>query len=256
VRRWAPWLAVPFLASWAVLAARATSPGLFEDSDTRVLLDALVRRGDPWSWFAGDWPLGNHFYRPVSTLFFEADLRAHGQSAAGFGLTNALLAVASVWLLFWLVAEWTRRPGLAAASAALFGAWHLGGAGWVPPICWALAVAVWIGLLRGGMAKAGPCLTASVSWAFVATQALPVAEFGSRIVGWLPGRTASTMTVFALLAMASAARFWRLTSGRRTGPMPSPTDVPGTRGSTMAARDPRPSDTLWAAFALLVAQQR
>ncbi|RYG37669.1 hypothetical protein EON81_05960, partial [bacterium] len=107
-RAWPGWLTIA-LCGVAVWFSRVGSASLLQDSDTAVLLAKIRERGNPLSWFAGDWPLGNHFYRPVSTLSFELDNALYGNHAEGYGATNALLAIACIAALFWMLRELTDR---------------------------------------------------------------------------------------------------------------------------------------------------
>jgi len=148
MRRWALGLLVTFLTSLLILFRRASGADLLRDTDTAFLLQKIRERADPWSWFGGDWPLQNHFYRPVSTLAFELDNERFRNDAAGYGLTNALICVLCVWLLFWFVRELTDSPLWASASATLFALWNVDQpipVGWVaflgPPII--LVLGVW-----------------------------------------------------------------------------------------------------------------
>jgi hypothetical protein len=63
-----------------------------------------------------------------------------------------------------------------------------------------------------------------------------------RMLAWLPSRTSSTMTAFALCALASYARFERLGSKREVPP--SATDLPATRKSAEAIAQP-PVPWIW-----------
>ncbi len=221
---------------------------MLRDTDTAVLLDAVRQRSDPLSWFTGDWPLGNHFYRPVSTLTFELDDWLGKGAAAQFGWTNALLAVLCVLALFWLARELTDSPPTSCAAASLFGLWHLmepGQAG-LAPVIWAVAAAAFLGLLRSGPRHLGAVLVGFGSMAFLAVIVDPVVPLGQRIVWWLPGRTASTMTVFALVALACYARAERLTAPRRPAAPPRPLDLPATKGTVVA----RPGQFPWILFPL------
>src|SRR5687767_2966864 len=105
MKRWGIGLLLVLLSCVPVLLHRESSRYLLEDTDTKVLLQTIRQENAPFSWFVQDWPLRNHFYRPVSTLVFEVDSRIHGDNAAGFGLTNALLCVGCVLLLFWFLRE-------------------------------------------------------------------------------------------------------------------------------------------------------
>jgi hypothetical protein len=100
---------------------------MLADSDTAVLLRTIRQVNSPFSWFASDWPLHNHFYRPVPTLTFELDSRLYGNNAAGYGLTNALLAIICVLALFWFLRELTDKPVIATSAAVLFALWTGGG---------------------------------------------------------------------------------------------------------------------------------
>ena len=220
MKRWAPWFLVVAGLCALLFAGRTESPSLLEDTDTVALLTRLREVRDPMAWFKGDWPLQNHFYRPISTLTFEWDLAHSGAGAAGFGsaaqygATNALLAIACVLLLFWFLREATDVSWLAGTATALFAVWHFGerpfqvvaiGVAWLAPLCL-------LGLLRGGKEKLVSCLLAAVACVFLSEQLQPVGDFSSRIVHWLPGRTASVMAVFALASLAGYARYVRLSS--------------------------------------------
>lgn len=237
MRSWLAWWLVPLAAAAWLVGARASGPGLLEDTDTRVLLAKLAERRSPLSWFGGDWPLGNHFYRPVSTLAFELDRALHGNDSAGYGLTNALLAGGVVLAAFWFLREATGRPSVAAASSVLLTLWHLGtglpealSAG----LRWA-AFLVWLGLLRG-RANLGPVALASGTLFFASWAVPALVPLGGRIVGWLPGRTASTMTLFLVLGLACAVRWARLAAPLAAEPPAAPTDVPATKGTPPPVR--------------------
>src|SRR5476649_2125700 len=126
VRRWIGAFLAVLLACLPVYLQRATSKDLVLDSDTSVLLATIRERHAPLSWFTGDWPLNNHFYRPVSTLSFELDNWLYGSNGTGYGLTNALICIACVLLLFWFLRELTDHPILSAGGAALFAIQHVG----------------------------------------------------------------------------------------------------------------------------------
>lgn len=250
VRRWIPWFVVALLAGVWIVAHRGTSASMLADSDTRVLLAKIEERGDPWSWFVGDWPLENHFFRPVSTLAFELDawLYLRGisgpepyearlaklapQAAPGFGLTNALLAAACVLALFWLLRELLDLPWAAGLGALLFAAWHVPLPGWgvVGFLAAWLGWTAWIGVLR--KPPAWPSIVmANLSVLFLGWQLGPTQSFSGHVVYWLPGRTASVMALFCLLALAAYARWERTTARRDPAPPPKPTEPPNTKGT-------------------------
>jgi hypothetical protein len=227
------WL-VALLSSIPILLSRSTSPGLLQDSDTGFLLKIIRQRGDPAYWFTHDWPLMNHFYRPISTMTFEMDNALYGDHAWGYGLTNALLCCTAVFLLAWLVRELTDSIPIAAFCTALFGIWHWEATGWMAPWVGYFAAAIgFLGLFRHGF-KVGLWLPAVAALAFFARELSGIAPLYFRMVGWLPGRTASVMTVFCLIAMAGYARYERL-SAERLEPNPTSLDEPaGTRGTVLS----------------------
>ena len=83
---------------------------MLADTDTIALRAGIIERGNAMSWFWTDWPLANHFYRPISTLTMEWDMWRWGNWAEGFGMTNALLVIFCVWGVFALVLELSGRP--------------------------------------------------------------------------------------------------------------------------------------------------
>lgn len=259
------------IACLGLWLSRSINPAMLLDSDTAVLLDAIRERQSPLSWFGGDWPLANHFYRPVSTLFFELDARLFGNDAAGYGATQALIAVGCVLALYWFVRELSDRRWLAAVCALLFVAWHFdAGPALALAIPWlALGVLVVGGLRRllmnswhGGPPAGRPreawrnldfgLLAAPLLLAFFGRELMghPIRH---RIVEWLPGRTASVMTLFALLALAAYARYERLRHRPVAGSDPSdprvadasPFDLPATR-STVISQNTSRAPWAWA----------
>ncbi|HXH61910.1 MAG TPA: hypothetical protein VNI20_11200 [Fimbriimonadaceae bacterium] len=249
MRRWLWWL-VPVLAlSAMVYASRSSSPQLLKDTDTVALIHRLREVKDPTAWFRGDWPLQNHFYRPVSTLAFEWDNARSGDDPAGYGATNALLAALCVLLSFWVFRELTDTPWFAFLATLLFALWHSGetltqplavAIAWLGPLCL-------IGLFRGGPKMAGKCLAAWLACYFLSESLRPVSEFAGRIVDWLPGRTASVMCVFAFAAVAAYARYVRL-SGKRIERKATAEDLPATKSTqVVTAKYP----WVWVVVALL-----
>lgn len=247
VGRWKWALLLVGIACVPIWAGRSSNPGLLRDSDTAVLLQALQERGDPWSWFRTDWPLANHFYRPVSTLAFEWDL-ARGGTPGDFGTTNALLAIAGVLALFWFLREMTDAPWRAALGASLFVGWLVGVGPGLERVAWLVAAAgLATSLLPGRRFGAG--LVAAGAWVFVGAECVPIASLPFRMIGWIPGRTASVMGLFALVALAAYARYERIgTEPARSEP--GPLDPPATKSSRLHARDLR-AHPGWVALAVI-----
>lgn len=251
MKRWWIGLAVVLLACLGVWFTRAANASLLEDSDTRVLITRMEARNAPLSWFGGDWPLENHFYRPVTTLAFEMDQRLHPWSPGGYGQTNALLVCLSILALFWLLRELFDQPMLATGGACLFAAWNglkFGIPFFGPALLGLGLLALVLSLLPGRNVFAGmACLGAACYAAFEANGLYPI-RGGS--MEWIPGRTATTMTVFALAAMAAYARSERLGAKPMPRPTPTATDRPATKG-TAANVEPSRLAWMWATLAVL-----
>jgi hypothetical protein len=225
---------VALLSCVPILLSRATHPGILNDSDTKVLLLAIRERQNPWAWFLGDWPLENHFYRPVSTLFFELDNALYGSAAWGYGLTNALLAVGCTLTLMWFLRELTDRPLVSAASTALFALWTVRMPSLVMWVIGGLALAViFAGIWRHGKSL-GYWAPALLVLYFLTVELWPSANLQGLIVGWIPGRTASSMTLFLLGSLAAYARYERVSASRQAA-SPGPLDPPATKGTSRAA---------------------
>jgi hypothetical protein len=229
VKRWITGLLLVLLACVPVLLSRHAEPALLKDSDTAYLLEQIRERQDPLSWFTGDWPLQNHFYRPIATLTIEADNSLYGTYAAGNGWTNALLAVLCIVALFWFLREVTDQPVVATAATLLFASWHLPG-GWLATLCiWITYAVTLLGLLRN---PTRPLVWASAGliWLFVTLDVKPLALLDFGVIGWLPGRTATVMTLFVLLCLASYSRYERLSAVLEPRTV-SPLDPPATKGT-------------------------
>ncbi|HRI44130.1 MAG TPA: hypothetical protein PLL78_08340 [Fimbriimonadaceae bacterium] len=248
MKRWWIAFALAVLACLPIWLARPSSPTLLEDSDTAVLLSAIRERSAPLSWFTSDWPLENHFYRPMSTLVFEVDSRLNGDDPAGYGRTQALLLIGCVLALFWFVRELTDRPAYAALASGLMVLWQFDRG----PI-----VGSWLGWAAIGLAALafGRRLllhlregSSPIGWTEIALASLSLALLGDQLVAyplrhrtldWLPGRTATTMTVFCLVSLAAFARFER-TRPRSASLRPAtPHDLPATRTTALASSSPR-----------------
>lgn len=221
---------------------------MLADSDTRGLLLGIAKRDSPLSWFAGDWPIENHFYRPISTLTLELNYRVKAlDNAAGFGLVNALLCALSVCALFWLVRELTDNPLFTALATLFFALWNLDWAG-LSVLQRAMAYAVWLLPLALFLPNRDPKKVLGamlVAW-FLIPDIDGVSSLYGFTMGWIPGRTATTMTLFALSAMASYARYERF-SPPALRPLDS-TDLPSTK-SARHVQAPSRWHWLWAAAA-------
>ena len=249
VKRWRVAFLLVLLSALPILFAWNRSPELLRDSDTKGILAAIRAAHDPLKWFRGDWPIANGFYRPISALTFEMDNALWGGNAAGYGLTNALLCFACVLLLFWTLREVTDRPLPSALGAALFALWHVGPVGGLADL---LTLGAWatlaVGVLRhrrDWRAYAPAFLTLLA----LSAALFPIRPLAGRMIDWIPGRTASTMTFFALIALAAYARFERSRRPPVAPPEPSPETPPATRNTE--GERPKGAAWPWAVVAIL-----
>jgi hypothetical protein len=241
---------VALLSALWVWLHRSRSTELLVDSDTAFALAKIRERGNPWSWFGGDWPLENHFYRPISTLVFEADNALYGNWSIGYGWTNAILCALCVLLLFWFLRELTDEPGVSAGATVIFAYWHA----WLPGLSDVLRLVV-VGVLIAGALRHGfnvrkylPAALVLLAAANLLVGATPLA---GRTLEWVPGRTALTMTVFCLAALAAYARYERQSAVRAQKAEPGPLDPPATRNTQVSA-EPRGAG-IWGVVAVLAA---
>jgi hypothetical protein len=231
-------LAVVLLACLAIILLQAKGHVPQGDLDTQHMLLAIKQRGNPWSWFSTDWPLQNGFYRPITALSFELDLLVF--PSYGYGLSAAIYCALCVLTLFWLARELTESPSASAAAALLFALWHTPIEIHWDWISWAIAALVAVsGFARHGM-KVGRYLPAVLAITFLATELAGVhvheapSGFYAGVLHWIPSRTATVMTMFALASLAAYCRFIRL--GGAVAPKPgSPLDLPATRTSNEAS---------------------
>ena len=250
MKRWIGAFIAVVLSCVPIFLARSTNPSLLLDSDTGVLLQTIRQKNAPFSWFLGDWPLYNHFYRPIPTLAFELDNRLYGTNAAGYGLTNDLLCIACVLLLFWFLRELTDRPALAAGAAVLFALQHVGYQSWlVAPVMYLAILTAILGFARHRF-KIRYWVPAVLVLYYSVVEIVGMdSGVGIKTVGWLPGRTATVMTVFALFAMAAYTRYERL-SADRPDPSPTPMDPPATR-NTESRPKPKGTVVVWAVLSVI-----
>ena len=227
------------LACLPILLLHASGPLLLKDTDTAFLVMKLNQYHNPLRWFTHDWPLENHFYRPVSTLFFELDNRLHQGDGNAFGLTNALICCLATLCLYWLLCEIKRSIPVAVAGTWIFASWTLGNwffgfwwpslLAWIPWIALALIVARMIVTKKFLWNSLFVALGGFFIWGQLANSQINLSR---DTMNWLPGRTATSMTIFALIALASYVRFERLGAPSRTAPEPTPLDPPATRSSS------------------------
>ncbi len=238
VKRWLGALSVVLLACMAIIAFHSRSPRLLEDSDTKVLLSRLAARHNALSWFSTDWPLNNHFYRPVTALSFELDRRLF-VTAPGFGLSASFYCALCVLVLFWLCRELTDSPAFSASVALLFALWHSPFfVAWDQIAVGATFLVAALGVLRHRL-RVRYYLPALLAITFAAAELGGVhlreapQGFYLGVLTWLPSRTATLMTLFSLISIASYLRFERLGSPQ-IPKQPSPIDPPTTRSSSQA----------------------
>ncbi len=253
MKRWPVAWGIVLLGCLPIWLGRANNAGLLRDTDTIAMLERIGARANPLSWFTGDWPLENHFYRPISTLVFELDQRLHPNSPAGFGATNALLAIGCVLALFWFLRELLDNVPLATGSALLFAWWNAttAGPGLYAKIPLALAgVGALVSLLPGRrplLAVAG----VFVAW-YASTELDGLVQIRGGSLDWIPGRTATALTLFALASLACYARYERLGAGAMAAPPPTALDRPATKGTTLRQMAGR-SNIVWALAAVALA---
>lgn len=249
MKRWGLVWITAILSCLPILILRATNPNLLQDSDTAFLLKIIRERQDPTHWFTHDWPLMNHFYRPVSTLPFEMDNALYGNQAWGYGLTNALICCLCIFLLAWLMRELTDSIPLTVGATVFFGLWHWHGLSYVLPwlgyLVWLIA---FLGIFRHGF-KIRFWLPATAAFSFLMSQLDGMASLYFRMVGWIPGRTASVMTIFCLLAMAAYARYERV-SAQREEAKPTSMDEPAGTRSTVLSDNKVKATWIWPVIAM------
>lgn len=238
MKRWGIAGLVALLACIPIFLSRATSASLLADTDTAFLLNVIREKQSPFSWFTSDWPLQNHFYRPVSTLSFELDNAVFANNAAGYGSTNALLCCACVLLLAWLLREVTDSLPMTLGGTLIFACWH---SGFSPTLATWLAYSTYLigflGLFRHGF-KFMKWLPAVGAIAFLCSELAGMVPLHERMVAWLPGRTASVMTVFCLIAMAAYARYERTSATILEAP-PTAMDEPATKSTVQSTSIPK-----------------
>jgi len=190
-----------------------------EHHDAVIMVQRIEEANNPWKWFVSDWPLYNGFYRPLPTLAFELDHALFGENLVRFLIFNQLVAVVCSLLVVWFVWELFRRPGAAVACGTVFAGWQAGVQELVPvaTIGWLAAIILVVrSLLHNRHAFLQWLLIAAVIayasrelGAEIASQDVSGQSFSYRTIGWSPGRTATMLTMFALVCCAAYCRFER-----------------------------------------------
>jgi hypothetical protein len=229
------------LACVPVLLQRATSNELLKDSDTNFLIYKMNEYNNPLRWFTHDWPLENHFYRPISTLVFEADNRLHPGSGAAFGLTNALTCAICILLTGWFVTEMKRSLTAGVVASWISMVWILNswffGRTWidlviyVPYLLFALIILRMISDKKFNWVSLATAVGGFFVWYTLLSSH---AKLSSDTMNWIPGRTATVMTIFTMLALASYVRFERLGAASAALATSTALDEPATRSSTQS----------------------
>lgn len=190
-----------------------------EHHDAVVMVQRIQEAANPWKWFVSDWPLYNGFYRPLPSLAFELDHALFGENLVRFLIFNQLVAFACSFLVVWFVWELFRHPGAAVACGAVFAAWQAGVQEVVPlvTIGWLTALSLVLRSLfddRQSLVR-WIVVAAVVAYAFremaaeIADADVSGRTFSYRTIGWSPGRTATILTLFALISNAAYCRFER-----------------------------------------------
>lgn len=252
MKQWAAAWVTAILSCVVVLAHHASSGSLLEDSDTIGILKGIAQRGDVWSWFRTDWPLENHFYRPLATVSFALDQHLYGQLAAGYGWTNATLCAASVLGLAWFLREVTNRKDLTVLGTALFTSWIIDGFGVLARALTLVAVVTLLVGIYRHRTHVKHYLVACLALLFVRPEVLGLRSLYFRTEAWLPGRTATLMTVFALVGMAAYARYERLSAQHSASAKPTPLDPPATRTSRQTSERKARAPWVWALVSVLM----
>ncbi len=251
VSRWLVALLVLALACTPIILQHNASPSLLQDSDTHAILGNIRERNDALSWFKGDWPLLNHFYRPVVALSFELDNAVYGNNAAGYGWTNTLFCVGCILALFWFIRELTDSLPFASAGACLLAVWVAdAGTLFLIPTYVLASLLLFFGV-RQHAGQIGKYLPAVLLILYLGIECRGLSTLGYRVQGWLPGRTATVMTFFALVSVAAYARFERLHAKRPIDEITALT-LPATRTSVQPAPS-KPPPWIWPFMSLLAA---
>lgn len=196
---------VVLLCSIFVLTFGPKSSDLHQDSDTHVMVQTIRERHAPMSWFVGDWPLKNHFYRPISALSFEWDNWRYGDDGSGYRWTNSIIAALTVLAVTFLALQLGFSSVGVATCALVWAAWLTGVAGrlfWTP-FWFELVLAALVGLSVWLRTKQRSTTAFGVAAGlFAASELAGIQWLPGRILEWIPGRTASLCTLFMVIALA------------------------------------------------------
>lgn len=215
-RFWAGFL-VSLAAALVVLLSSRPGSHLLADSDTAAALAAIRARQAPLSWFVTDWPLGNHFYRPVTTLTLELDNALYGDRAEGYALTNAAFAALTVLGVFWVAWALTLSASIACASSILMSFWTLQlPRNWIAYLPW-LGILMWAVLLFRRLEWRGRWLVIPAVVLMLSSELWGIKLLWPRMINWIPGRTASVMAAFALASIALYLHFERRRQSGKPG---------------------------------------
>jgi hypothetical protein len=237
------WFSAVMAMALSFMLSQIFVEGLLNDSDTAAILAKIAEPHSVAKWFTSDWPLENGFYRPISTLLFELDQAISPNNPAQFLFTNKLLVAIGIVCSYWLGCELFQNRPKGFVVALLMFVW--------------VSVAVWPTLVVGGLAvvaamgyllvailafikngKARPplvqVLCAIFAVGFLAWLTIPaIPPLGWRTAYWIPGRTATSMSVFGITCVASFLRYIHQTAN----PAPEgPIDAyyrPKTRASSV-----------------------
>ena len=223
---------------------RSNGQNLLPDSDTQLILGGLKRHPDFWLWWHHDWPLGNHFYRPMSTFFFQFDHLVYGNNGAGWAWTTALLCIFSTIGVYWAAREITDSPLLTAIATFIFYLWQIDSGSFLlfytPQTAIVIAVIGFIRHRKNWRAY----IPAAFVWMWLAQELSGITSLEFRDLHWIPGRTATSMAVFAMLSIACFARYCRLLPRRVVEKPITSMDVPATK-STVINRETKLPSIAW-----------
>lgn len=196
---------IVLLCAIFVLTFGSKSSDLHQDSDTHVIVQTIRERHAPMSWFVGDWPLENHFYRPISALTFEWDNWRYGDGGSGYRWTNSIIAALTVLAVAMLAIQLGFSSVGVATCSLIWAAWLTGVSTrlfWTP--YWfelVLAALVGSSIWTRTKKRSTTAIGAAASL-FAASELAGIQWLPGRILEWIPGRTASLCTLFLVSALA------------------------------------------------------